>query len=106
MKPAHGLAAIHGLRIGQPEGFGDGLVIELARVMAEIDMGSLGSEEGILIRMVEVQGLTASIAKDGEGVLNLLRLGPPPPRGRRRGGRRRFIGWGKWKEGSGLDIQY
>ena len=79
LKPAHGLAVIHGLRIGQPEGFGDGQVIELARVLAEIDMGSLGSEEGILVRVVEVQGLTASIAKDGEGVLNLLRLGPPPP---------------------------
>ncbi len=76
LKPAQGLAEIHGLRIGQPDGFGDGPLLELGRVLAEVDLGSLGSEEGILVRAVEVEGLTANIAKDINGVLNALQLGP------------------------------
>ena len=49
VKLLDGFAEIYGLRIQQPEGFGDGALVELDRVMAKIDLGSLGGEDLITI---------------------------------------------------------
>ena len=74
----HGLAEVHGLHIGQPDGFGDGALVELDRVMAEVDLGSLGGGDLITIRAIELDGLKAHIVRNEDGVLNVTRLGPPP----------------------------
>ena len=73
-----GFAAIHGLRIGQPDGFGDTALLELKRVTARVNVGSLTGGELIVIEAVELDGLTANLIKDESGVLNVTRLGPPP----------------------------
>jgi hypothetical protein len=73
-----GFAAIHGLRIGQPEGFGDSPLLELTQVSAQVNVGSLTGGELIVIQSVELDGLKANLIKDADGVLNVTRLGPPP----------------------------
>lgn len=78
LKPFSGLAAIHGLKIAQPEGFGEGQAVELGKILAKVDLGSLKSEEGILVEAIELHGLTAHVDKDAEGNLNLAQLGPKP----------------------------
>ena len=73
-----GFAAIHGLRIGQPEGFGDETLLELKQFIAQVDVGSLIGGELIDIQAVELDGLTANLIKDANGDLNITKLGPPP----------------------------
>jgi uncharacterized protein involved in outer membrane biogenesis len=73
-----GFAAIHGLRIDQPEGFGDEPLLELKQFIARVDLGSLIGGELIVIQAVELDGLTANLIKDANGDLNITKLGPPP----------------------------
>ena len=81
LQPLRGLAAIHGLKIAQPEGFGEGQALELGKILAKVDVSSLKSAEGILIEAIELQGLTANIEKDADGQLNLAQLGRRPREG-------------------------
>lgn len=73
-----GRAAIHQLRIGQPEGFEGEDLVMLDRLVADVDLASLRSEEGLLIEAVELTGLATRLVKDEDGVINATRLGPPP----------------------------
>lgn len=78
LRPMRGQVAVHGLRMGQPEGFGDGAMVELGRVTAHVDLKSIRGGDEILVRVVELEDLTAHVIKNADGVLNVSRLGPSP----------------------------
>ncbi len=76
-----GYVEIEGLRVGQPEGFEGDDLLTLAHAHVKVDVGSL-MKSPIVISDVRVDGLTAHIIKDANGVMNIEKLvkNPPPPK--------------------------
>lgn len=72
-----GFAAVRGLRIAQPEGYGPDSLVELDRVEVYVDVGSALSRDPLVVKSVEVDGLRARLIKDADGIVNVQQLGPP-----------------------------
>ncbi len=74
-----GRVGFQGLAIAQPEGFGEGPLLELGRVSLSVSTGSGVTRDPVTVRHVRVQDVTLHLLQDTNGVLNVSRLGPPPP---------------------------
>ncbi|MBT3297149.1 MAG: AsmA family protein [Verrucomicrobia bacterium] len=73
-----GYVEIEGLRVGQPEGFEGDDLLTLKHAHVKLDVGSLMNPP-IIISDVRVDGLTANIIKDTNGVMNVEKLAKNPP---------------------------
>jgi hypothetical protein len=73
-----GYVEIEGLKVGQPEGFEGDPLLELPHAHVKIDVGSL-MKPPITISDVVVEGLSANIIKDTNGVMNVEKLAKTPP---------------------------
>ena len=73
-----GYVEIEGLRVGQPEGFEGDDLLTLRHAHVKLDVGSLMNAP-IVISDVRVDGLTANIFKDTNGVMNVEKLAKHPP---------------------------
>ncbi len=73
-----GYVELEGLKVGQPEGFEGALLLELAHAHVKLDVGSL-MKRPIVISDIVVEGLSANIIKNADGVMNVEKLTKTPP---------------------------
>jgi len=73
-----GYVEIEGLVVGQPEGFEGAPLLELPHAHVKLNIGSLINHP-IVISDVVVAGLSASIIRDTNGVMNVEKLAKTPP---------------------------
>jgi hypothetical protein len=73
-----GYVEVEGLRVGQPDGFEGEDLLNLPYAHVRVSVGSL-LKPPILIRDVRVEGLSATIIKDTNGVVNVEKLAKTPP---------------------------
>ncbi len=73
-----GYVEIEGLTVGQPDGFEGDPLLELPHAHVKLDVGSL-MHPPIVIRDILVQGLSATIIRDTNGVMNVEKLVKTPP---------------------------
>ncbi|MBL7076022.1 MAG: AsmA family protein [Kiritimatiellae bacterium] len=73
-----GYVEIEGLSVGQPEGFEGDPLLELSHAHVKINVGSL-MKQPIVISDVVVEGLSATIIKNADGVMNVEKLAKTPP---------------------------
>lgn len=72
-----GYVEIEGLRVGQPEGFEGGDLLNLPHAHVRVKVGSL-MHPPITISDVRVEGLSAMVIKDTNGVMNVQKLARTP----------------------------
>jgi hypothetical protein len=68
-----GYVELEGLVVGQPEGFEGDPLLELPHAHVKLDVGSL-MRQPIVISDIVVEGLSANIIKDTNGVMNVEKL--------------------------------
>jgi hypothetical protein len=73
-----GYVEIEGLTVEQPEGFEGDPLLELPHAHVKLDIGSL-MKQPIVIRDIVVEGLSANIIKNADGVMNVEKLAKTPP---------------------------
>jgi hypothetical protein len=77
LKPWEGYAAVRGLRIAQPAGFGEEPLLELDRLEIRLDVDSAVGRNPLVVTSVDLDGLRARVIKKADGSLNVEAIGPP-----------------------------
>jgi hypothetical protein len=75
LNPLRGRLALGALTIGQPEGFGEGVLLSLPALNVRVDPASLVSSP-LVVEEVALDGLEVNIIRNADGVLNTDALGP------------------------------
>jgi len=75
-----GSAAVNELRIGQPDGFGEGDLLDVKRLEVQVDLDSLRGDGPLRINGVMIENFDVVVVRNAEDYLNIPRLwrGPIP----------------------------
>ena len=69
-----GVVVLRTVKIAQPEGFGEGYILELDRLQVQADLAELQQSELLEIRTIELEGLQVQLIRTADGLLNLMQL--------------------------------